>query len=68
MPMKIVVCIKQVPATSDAKIDPETKRIVREGTKAVLNPFDLYAVEEAVRIRDRVGGEVVALSMGPENA
>ncbi len=66
--MKIVVCIKQVPSTGDAKIDPETKRIIREGSKAVLNPFDLYAVEEAVRIKERTGGEVIALSMGPENA
>lgn len=39
--MKIVVCIKQVPVTSDASIDPVTKRIVREGSKAMLNPFDL---------------------------
>ncbi len=66
--MKIVVCVKQVPATTDAKIDPETKRIVREGTKAVLNPFDLYAIEEAIRIREMVGGEVCVLSMGPESA
>ena len=49
--MKIVVCIKQVPATNDAKIDPETKRIVREGIKAIMNPFDTYAVEEAVQLR-----------------
>ena len=66
--MKIVVCIKQVPASNDAKIDPETKRIVREGSKAVINPFDLYAIEEAVAIREQVGGEVIALSMGPEKA
>ncbi len=66
--MRIVVCVKQVPATSDAKIDPETKRIVREGTKAILNPFDLYAVEEAVAIKEQAGGEVIALSMGPESA
>ena len=66
--MRIIVCIKQVPATTDAKIDPETKRIVREGTKAVLNPFDLYAVEEALRIREQCGGELVALTMGPESA
>lgn len=66
--MKIVVCIKQVPATSDAKIDPETKRIVREGLKAILNPFDTYAVEEAVQLRDKFGGEVIAISMGPEKA
>lgn len=66
--MKIVVCIKQVPATNEAKIDPETKRIVREGLKAVINPFDTYAVEEAVQLRDKFGGEVIALSMGPEKA
>lgn len=66
--MKTVVCIKQVPSTTDAKIDHETKRIIREGTKAVMNPFDLYAVEEALRIRERLGGEVVVLSMGPESA
>lgn len=66
--MKIVVCIKQVPATNDAKIDPETKRIVREGMKAILNPFDTYAIEEGVRIKTRFGGEVIALSMGPEKA
>jgi len=66
--MKIVVCIKQVPATGDATIDPETKRIVREGLKSVLNPFDLYAVEEAVRLKEKIGGEVIALSMGPLSA
>ncbi len=66
--MKIVVCIKQVPASNDAKIDPETKRIVREGSKAIVNPFDLYAIEEAIAIREQVGGEVIALSMGPEKA
>lgn len=66
--MKIVVCVKQVPATNEAKIDPVTKRIVREGLKAILNPFDTYAVEEAVQLRDKFGGEVIALSMGPEKA
>ena len=66
--MKIVVCIKQVPATTDAKIDPETKRIIREGVKAELNPFDTYAVEEAVKLRKRFGGEVITLSMGPPSA
>lgn len=66
--MKIVVCIKQVPASNDAKIDPETKRIVREGVSAILNPFDNYAVEEGVLLRDKFGGEVIALSMGPEKA
>jgi electron transfer flavoprotein beta subunit len=66
--MRIVVCVKQVPGTSDARIDPETKRIVREGIKAVTNPFDVYAVEEAVRLKGRVGGEVIVLTMGPPRA
>lgn len=66
--MKIVVCIKQVPATNEARIDPETKRIVREGQKAVMNPFDTYALEEAIQLRDKFGGEVIALSMGPDKA
>ena len=66
--MKIVVCIKQVPATDNATIDPVTKRIVREGLQSILNPFDLYAIEEAVRLREKYGGEVIALSMGPEKA
>lgn len=66
--MKIVVCIKQVPATNDIKIDPETKRIIRKGVKAILNPFDTYAVEEGVQLRDKFEGEVIALSMGPLKA
>lgn len=66
--MKIVVCIKQVPASNDARIDPETKRIVREGVNAILNPFDTYAIEAAVQLRERFGGEVIAISMGPEKA
>lgn len=66
--MKIVVCIKQVPATNDAKIDPETKRIIREGQKAILNPFDTYAVEEGVRLKNKYGGEVIVLTMGPPKA
>ncbi|MGI6744673.1 MAG: Acryloyl-CoA reductase electron transfer subunit gamma [Firmicutes bacterium ADurb.Bin300] len=66
--MKIVVCIKQVPATNEAKIDPLTKRIVREGLKAVMNPFDAYAVEEAIRLKEKCGAEVIVISMGPEKA
>jgi len=66
--MKIVVCIKQVPASNDAKIDPETKRIIREGQKAIMNPFDTYALEEGVRMKEKYGGEVIALTMGPPKA
>lgn len=66
--MKIVVCIKQVPASNDAKIDPETKRIIREGIKSIINPFDNYALEEGVRLREKFGGQVIALTMGPPSA
>jgi electron transfer flavoprotein beta subunit len=66
--MRIVVCIKQVPAVSQVSIDPETKRLKREGVEAVLNPFDLYAVEQAVLLREQFGGEAIALSMGPRQA
>lgn len=66
--MKIVVCIKQVPATNDAKIDPVTKRIIREGVKSILNPFDTYALEEGVQLREKYGGEIIALSLGPPKA
>ncbi len=66
--MKIVVCIKQVPGTTEVSIDPETKRLIREGVEAVLNPFDLYAVEEGVRLKEQHGGQVVALCMGPPQA
>ncbi len=66
--MRIIVCIKQVPDTADVKIDPRTNTLVREGVRSVVNPFDLYAVEEALRLRERVGGQVTALTMGPPQA
>jgi len=66
--MRIIVCIKQVPDTIEVKIDPETHRIVREGVKGVLNPFDAYAVEEAVRLKEQFGGETTAVTMGPQQA
>ncbi|NLJ57973.1 MAG: electron transfer flavoprotein subunit beta/FixA family protein [Tissierellia bacterium] len=62
--MKIVVCIKQVPGTNEVKIDPETNTIIRENVPAIINPFDTYAIEEAVRIREEIGGEVIAITMG----
>lgn len=67
-PMRIVVCIKQVPAISEVSIDPETKRLKREGVKSTLNPFDLYAIEAALQLREKLGGEVIAVSMGPKQA
>ena len=66
--MDIVVCIKQVPGTTEVKINEETNTLVREGVEAVINPFDTYAVEEAVRLRERYGGRVVVLTMGPPQA
>ena len=66
--MKIAVCVKQVPdATVHKRIDPATKRLDRSG-EAALNPTDLNAVEEALRIKEAHGGEVVLVSLGPEKA
>lgn len=68
--MKIVVCIKQVPDTTDVKINPETNTLMREGVASIVNPFDMYAIEEAIRIKEMVGGDsvVTALTMGPPQA
>jgi electron transfer flavoprotein beta subunit len=66
--MNMVVCIKQVPGTTEIKIDPETNTLVREGVQSIINPFDCYALEEAVRLRERCGGKVIAISMGPPSA
>ncbi len=66
--MKIVVCIKQVPDVADVRIDPETNTLVREGVPSIVNPFDMYAIEEAIRLRERFGGEVKLLTMGPPQA
>ncbi len=66
--MKIVVLVKQVPNPSHVKLDPETRRLVREGVPLELNEFDVYAVTEAVRLRDEHGGEVVTMTMGPPQA
>ena len=52
--MKIAVCIKQVPQTTNVKINPETNTLIREGVESQINPFDLYALEEAVRVKERL--------------
>ncbi|MHB9024310.1 MAG: electron transfer flavoprotein subunit beta/FixA family protein [Armatimonadota bacterium] len=71
--MNIVVCIKQVPGTTNVKIDPETNTLVRQGVESQINPFDLYALEEAVRVKERfaeqgIESTVTAVSMGPPQA
>jgi electron transfer flavoprotein beta subunit len=66
--MNIVVCAKQVPETGDVRIDEKTGTLVREGVENILNPLDLYAVEAALSLRDKFGGSVAVVSMGPRNA
>ncbi len=66
--LNIVVCVKQVPDTTEVRIDPETNTLVREGVPSILNPHDEHATEEAVRLRERYGGTVTALTMGPPQA
>jgi electron transfer flavoprotein beta subunit len=63
--MNIIVCMKQVPDTTEVRIDPETRTIVREGVPSIINPFDMYAIEEGLRLREKLGGKVTVISMGP---
>ena len=65
--MKIIVCVKQVPSCNEVRLDPVTNTIIRDGCPSVINPFDSSALEQAVEIKERLGGEVVALSMGIPN-
>jgi len=66
--MNIIVCIKQVPNTTDVKIDPVTNTLIRDGVESVINPFDAYAIEEGVRLKERFGGKVTVVTMGPPQA
>lgn len=66
--MNIIVCIKQVPDTQDVKINPQTNTLIREGVKSIINPFDMYAIEEGLRIKERLGGKVTVITMGPPQA
>jgi electron transfer flavoprotein alpha subunit len=66
--VKIAVCVKQVPEVSELVLDPVTRRLRRDGARALMNPFDRRAALEALRIRDEVGGVVCAISMGPPQA
>lgn len=64
----IVVCIKQVPDSAQIRVHPVTNTIMRQGVPAIINPYDLYALEEALRIKDRFGGFVTVITMGPPQA
>src|SRR4030042_3491866 len=63
--LNIVVCLKQVPETTELQFDEETGRLKREGVAAVINPFDEYAIEEALRLKEKHGGTVRVITMGP---
>ena len=66
--MHIVVCIKQVPDTKNVRIDPDTHTLVRQGVESIINPFDLFAVEAALQIKDECGAKVTVMTMGPPQA
>ncbi|UCF78372.1 MAG: electron transfer flavoprotein subunit beta/FixA family protein [Candidatus Eiseniibacteriota bacterium] len=66
--MHAVVCIKQVPESPNVGIDPSTNTLIREGIPSIVNPFDTYAIEEALLLKDKFGGKVTVMTMGPAQA
>ncbi|MBP2637207.1 MAG: Electron transfer flavoprotein alpha/beta-subunit [Firmicutes bacterium] len=66
--MEIVVCVKQVPDTTEVKIDPVTNTLIRQGVPSIVNPFDVNAVEAALQLKEKHGGKVTVISMGPPQA
>jgi len=66
--MNIVVCVKQVPDTTEVKIDPATNTLIRQGVPSIVNPFDKNAVEAALQLKEKHGGKITVISMGPGQA
>jgi len=66
--MKIVVCIKQVPDTTEIKIDKETGTLIRKGVPSIINPDDMHAIEEGLRLKEKFGGKTIVITMGPPQA
>jgi len=66
--MRIIVCIKQVPDTAEVRINPETNTLIRDGVPSIINPFDTHAIEAGLQIREKTGGKVTILTMGPPQA
>lgn len=66
--MNIIVCVKQVPDTAEVRINPETNTLIREGVPSIINPYDLHAIEAALQIKDKTGGKVTVITMGPPQA
>ena len=66
--MRVVVCVKQVPDTTNVRINPETNTLMREGVESIVNPFDEYALEQGLLLKDRCGARLTVVSMGPPQA
>ena len=66
--MEIIVCVKQVPDTTEVKIDPVTNTLIRQGVPSIVNPFDKNAVEAALQLKEKHGGKITVISMGPPQA
>ncbi len=66
--MNIIVLVKQVPNTTEIKINKETGTLIRDGVKAIINPDDLAGIEEALKIKEKLGGSITVITMGPKNA
>ena len=66
--MKIIVCIKQVPDTTEVRIDPVKGTLIREGVPSIMNPDDKAGLEAALRLKDELGAHVTVISMGPRQA
>ena len=66
--MHFVICLKQVPDTTEVRIDPATNTLMREGVPSIINPYDAHALEEAIRLKEKFGGKVTIISMGPPQA
>src|SRR5512139_194984 len=66
--MRIIVCIKQVPDTAEVRINPETNTLIRDGVPSIINPYDTHAIEAGLQIREKAGGKVTVITMGPPQA
>ncbi|MGE5309312.1 MAG: electron transfer flavoprotein subunit beta/FixA family protein [Deltaproteobacteria bacterium] len=71
--MNIIICIKQVPETTEVRINPETNTLIRDGVKSIINPFDMYAIEEGIRLKEKFGAapggaRAIVITMGPPQA
>lgn len=66
--MRIIACIKQVPDTAEVRINPETNTLIRDGVPSIINPYDVHAIEAGLQIKERTGGRLTVLTMGPPQA